>query len=97
MDRTGFTRIWALKFLEASQITDEKLLIDIAKNSLSRDARTTAIRNIRENPNNEEELIYIVRNEPWYFNRRVAISYINDKSALNEMLKDSSIKQPYCT
>ena len=74
-----------------SQITDEKLLIDIAKNAFSRDARTTAIRKIRENPDNEEDLIYIARHDSWYFNRRVAISYINDKSALNEMLKDSSI------
>ncbi|MCR5026598.1 MAG: hypothetical protein K6A34_04055 [Methanobrevibacter sp.] len=75
----------------ASLITDEKLLIDVAKNALNRDARTTAIRSIRENPDNEEELIYIARHDPWYFNRRVAISYINDKSALNEMLNDSSI------
>lgn len=74
-----------------SQITDEKLLIDIAKNAFSRDARTTAIRKIRENPDNEEDLIYIARHDSWYFNRRVAISYINDKSALNEMLNDSSI------
>lgn len=77
----------------ASQITDEKLLIDIAKTALNRHARTEAIRIIRDIFNNEEALIYIARHDSWYFNRRVAINGINDKSALNKMLKDTSILQ----
>lgn len=76
-----------------SQITDEKLLIDIAKNAFSRDARTTAIRKIRENPNNEEALIYIAKNDDWQFNRMVAINGINDISALNELLNDADISE----
>ena len=75
----------------ASQIVDEKLLIDIAKNALNRHARTVAIRKIRENSNNEDALIYIARHDSWHFNRKIAINGINDKSALNEMLNDSSI------
>ena len=74
-----------------SQITDEKLLIDIAKKSLSTEARTEAIRKIRENPANEDDLIYIAKHDSFYSNRNAAIAYINDKSALNEMLNDSSI------
>ena len=76
-----------------SKTSDEKLLIDIAKNAFSRDARTTAIRKIRENPNNEETLIYIAKNDDWQFNRMVAINGINDISALNELLNDAAISE----